>query len=59
MLDKFEIRKNEDDSFSVKSRISGNEAIIHAATPEDPEDVLLWTILNDLYEEGHVNKLEE
>ena len=53
MLDKFEITKNLDNSFTVESKVNGNIAtVIGGHLFNDSHTCLLWTILNDLKNEG-------
>ena len=54
MLDKFDIKFNDDKSFTIKGKECDKVATVSIFTSRNPKDVLLWTILNDLHEEGHL-----
>ena len=54
MLDKFDIKFNDDKSFTIKGKECDKVATVSIFTSRNPKDVLLWTILNDLHEEGHM-----
>lgn len=54
MLDKFSIKRHDDGSFNVSSKISGNSLTVPFGESDNYERVLLWTILNDLHEEDHL-----